>query len=93
MSAHLIRGAAIVAVDPEIGNLSRGDILVKDDLIAAVIQRSHPYQIMFRAIIDHCESQPRAFADHMNRKGRLQLREHSSSTLCCNDMDSHEPGV
>lgn len=36
MSAYLIRGAAIVSVDPEIGNLSRGDILVKDDLIAAI---------------------------------------------------------
>ena len=36
MSAYLIRGAAIVSVDPGIGNLSRGDILVKDDVIAAI---------------------------------------------------------
>jgi cytosine/adenosine deaminase-related metal-dependent hydrolase len=36
MADHVIRGAAIVSVDPEVGNLSRGDILVKGDRIAAI---------------------------------------------------------
>ncbi|QPM92265.1 amidohydrolase family protein [Pseudooceanicola algae] len=36
MADYVIRGAAIVSVDPEIGNLSCGDILVKGDRIVAV---------------------------------------------------------
>ncbi|MCA0922944.1 amidohydrolase family protein [Pseudooceanicola nanhaiensis] len=36
MADYVIRGAAIVSVDPEVGNLSRGDILVKGDRIAAI---------------------------------------------------------
>ncbi|MGI3171060.1 amidohydrolase family protein [Pseudooceanicola sp. C21-150M6] len=36
MSAYVIKGAAIVSVDPGIGNLSRGDILVQGDRIAAI---------------------------------------------------------
>ncbi len=36
MTAYLIRGAAIVSVDPDIGTLSRGDILVRDDRIVAI---------------------------------------------------------
>jgi cytosine/adenosine deaminase-related metal-dependent hydrolase len=32
----LIRGAAIVSVDPDIGDLDRGDILVRDGFIAAI---------------------------------------------------------
>lgn len=36
MSTYLIRGAAIVSVDPKIGNMSKGDILVVDDKIADI---------------------------------------------------------
>ena len=36
MSRTLIRGAAIVSMDPTVGDLRKGDILIEDDRIAAV---------------------------------------------------------
>lgn len=36
MTRTVIRSAAIVSVDPEVGNLAKGDILVEDDTIRAI---------------------------------------------------------
>ncbi|MDX6314027.1 MAG: hypothetical protein QOF44_3491, partial [Streptomyces sp.] len=35
-STTLIRGGTVLSVDPQIGDLNRGDVLIQDDRIVAV---------------------------------------------------------
>ena len=39
----LIRGATVLSVDPAVGDLLRGDVLVRDDVIAAA--REHGLEL------------------------------------------------
>lgn len=43
LQSHLlIRGAAILSMDPHLGDIARGDVLIRDGVILAVGERLHP---------------------------------------------------